>query len=132
MTDCRYIYLIFGLLFIISLSKAMLLSKQPVPEYREPIAMDRAPSAKSVYVCKRKVIPFFWIRWLLHAYTIDVYRRLPQFLAAVYGSILKIASTKKACKKLQGHAAGAATWVTNMGNERGEVLVSLLKGLSSL
>ena len=44
-------------------------------------------------------------------------------------------STKKVCKKLQGHAAGTATWVTNVGNERGEVLVSILtdsEGLSSL
>ena len=75
--------------------------------------------------------------WLLHVYTIDDYRRLPQLLAvatSIYGSILKMDSTK-VCKKLQGHAAGTATWVTNVGNERGEVLVSVLtdsEGLSSL
>ena len=36
---------------------------------------------------------------------------------------------------MQGHSAGTATWVTNVGNERGEVLVSVLtdsEGLSSL
>ena len=29
-------------------------------------------------------------------------------------------------KKLQGAAAGSATWVTNVGNERGEVLMSVV------
>ena len=55
--------------------------------------------------------------------------RLPQLLAtatSVYGSILKIDSTKKVCKKLQGAAAGTATWVTNVGNERGEILMSVV------
>ena len=62
-------------------------------------------------------------------YTRDVLMRLPQLLAtatSVYGSILKIDSTKKVCKKLQGAAAGTATWVTNVGNERGEILMSIV------
>lgn len=62
-------------------------------------------------------------------YTRDVLRRLPQLLAAatsVYGAVLKIDSTKKICKKLRGASAGTATWVTNVGNERGEVLVSVV------
>jgi len=33
---------------------------------------------------------------------------------------------KKVCKKFQGMAAGSAFWCTNVGNERGEVLVSVL------
>lgn len=56
-------------------------------------------------------------------------RRLPSILAAatsVYGSILKIDSTKKVCRKLQGVAAGTASWATNVGNERGEVVASVL------
>jgi len=55
--------------------------------------------------------------------------RLPQLLAtatSVYSSVLKIDSTKKVCKKLHGTAAGTATWVTNVGNERGEVLISVV------
>jgi len=62
----------------------------------------------------------------------------PQLLAAVnsvYGSTLRVDSTKKACKKLQGYGVGTATWMTNVGNEGGKVLVSILpdlKGLSSL
>lgn len=57
-------------------------------------------------------------------YVRDVWSRLPELLAAatsIYGSILKIDSTKKICKKLQGAAANTATWATNVGNERGEV-----------
>ena len=35
-------------------------------------------------------------------------------------------STKKVSKKLQGTAANTASWATNVGNERGEVLMSML------
>ena len=77
-------------------------------------------------------------RWLLHVYARDVCSRLPQLLAtatSIYGRILKIDSTKKVVKKLQGLAAGTATWVTNVGNEQGEVLISVVtesEGLLSL
>ena len=68
-------------------------------------------------------------RWLLQVYTRDVWSRLPQLHAtatSVYGKILKIDSTKKVCKKLAGEAARTATWVTNVGNKRGEVLISVV------
>ena len=68
-------------------------------------------------------------RWFLSVYVRDVWQRLPQLLAAatsVHGSILKIDSTKKVCKKLQGAAANTANWATNVGNERGEIVVSIL------
>ena len=68
-------------------------------------------------------------RWFLAAYIREVWCRLPGLLAAatsVYGSILKIDSTKKVCKKLQGAAANTASWATNVGNERGEVVISVL------
>ena len=68
-------------------------------------------------------------------YTRDVLMRLPQLLAtatSVCGSILKIYSTKKVCKKLQGAAAGTATWVINVGNERGEILMSVVTDLEGL
>lgn len=89
---------------------------------------------KYIHIC----IHFNFHRWLLQVYTRDVWSRLPQLLAtatSVYGSILKIDSTKKICKKLQGAAAGTATWVTNVGNEQGEVLMSVVteaEGLLSL
>ena len=68
-------------------------------------------------------------RWFLAAYIREMWSRLPALLAAstsIYGSIIKIDSTKKVCKKLQGAAAQTASWATNMSNERGEVLISIL------
>ena len=62
-------------------------------------------------------------------YARDIKSRLPQLLStgtAIFGSVLKIDSTKKVCKKLQGKDAGSASWCANVGNERGEVLVSVL------
>ena len=63
--------------------------------------------------------------WFLSVYVKEIWSRLPELLAAattVYGSILKIDSTKKVCKKLQGTAANSASWCTNVGNEHGEIL----------
>ena len=39
---------------------------------------------------------------------------------------MKIDGTKKICKKLQGTVAGSAGWATNVGNEKGEILISIL------
>ena len=68
-------------------------------------------------------------------YVRDVWQRLPELLAAatsVHGSILKIDSTKKICKKLLGAAAKTANWATNVGNERGEVVISILTESESM
>ena len=45
---------------------------------------------------------------------------------STYGSILKIDSSKKICKKLQGVAVGTASWATSIGNERGEIIQCIL------
>lgn len=50
---------------------------------------------------------------------------------SVYGTILKIDSTKKICKKLQGLAANKASWATNVGNKRGEIVQSVLTSSES-
>ena len=74
----------------------------------------------------------------MSVYAKDIFSRLPQLLAtctAIFGSILKIDSTRKVCKKLQGSTAGSASWCVNVDNERGEVLVSVLtesEGLEGL
>ena len=74
----------------------------------------------------------------MSVYARDILGRLPQLLAtctAVFGATLKIDSTKKVCKKLQGTAAGSASWCTNVGNERGKVLITVLmesEGLEGL
>ena len=76
--------------------------------------------------------------WFLKVYAKDILRRLPQILTtctSVLGNVLKIDSTKKVCRKLQGKSAGTASWCTNVGNENGEVLKSVLtesEGLEGL
>ncbi|XP_064815580.1 uncharacterized protein LOC135531470 [Oncorhynchus masou masou] len=66
---------------------------------------------------------------LLTVYNHDVLSRLDEVKArvtSVFGTILKMDSTKKVTKKLAGTAADTAAWVTNVGNEHGQVLVSVL------
>ncbi|XP_051953220.1 uncharacterized protein LOC127623061 [Xyrauchen texanus] len=68
-------------------------------------------------------------RWLLYVHAEDVrarYGELKARVTSVFGSILKMDSTKKVVKKLAGAAAGTAAWVTNVGNEHGQVLMSVL------
>ena len=50
----------------------------------------------------------------------------------MYGRILKIDSTKKITKKLQGAEANTASWVTNISNKRGEVLNSVVTTSESM
>lgn len=74
-------------------------------------------------------------QWFLATYVRDVYSRIGTIRASitsVYGTVLKIDSTKKITKKLQGTAANSAAWCTNVGNEKGQVLVSLLTTSESL
>ena len=68
-------------------------------------------------------------RWFLSVYVRDVWGRLPELRAeatSTFGRVLKVDSTKKICRKLQGSAANTASWATNVGNEWGEVLASVL------
>ncbi|XP_072233545.1 uncharacterized protein [Leuresthes tenuis] len=65
-------------------------------------------------------------KWLLAVYAREVLGRLHEVKAkitSVFGSVLKMDSTKK---KLAGAAAGTAAWCTNVGNEHGQVLVSVM------
>ena len=82
----------------------------------QPTNYDEAPPFKCLLTYK----------WFLAVYIRDVWSRLPFLLAettSVFGSILKIDSTKKICRKLQG---ADAMWATNVGNERGEILITVL------
>ena len=68
-------------------------------------------------------------RWLLTVYTHDLMSRIDYVKASitsVFGRILKMDSTKKIVRKLGGDSAGTASWATNVGNERGQVLMSVL------
>ncbi|EDO38009.1 predicted protein [Nematostella vectensis] len=68
-------------------------------------------------------------RWLLSVYALYIMNRMDQIKASItstFGTILKMDSTKKIVKKLSGHSAGTAAWCTNIGNENGHVLMSVL------
>lgn len=92
------------------------------------VSYDPPPELKSVPTPK----------WFLATYVRDVWSRLPSLKASatsIYGSVLKIYSTKKVTRKLHSKAADSAPWCTNIGNERGEFLISILttsKSLSNL
>ena len=90
-----------------------------IPEYSEAPLFQRFPTAQ----------------WFLAVYVRDVWARLPSLLASLtstYGCILKIDSTKKNCKKMQGAAAGTANWATSVGNERGEVVHTIMTTSESI
>lgn len=68
-------------------------------------------------------------RWFLAAYTRDVYRRLPSVKATItstFSEVLKIDSTKKILRKLAAENRNSANWQTNVGDEYGAILQSVL------
>ncbi|XP_070539241.1 uncharacterized protein [Ptychodera flava] len=67
--------------------------------------------------------------WFELIYCNDVIQRLDEIKASVtsvFGRVLKLHSTKKIARKLSGHVAGTAVSTTSVGNEHGQVLVSVL------
>jgi len=68
-------------------------------------------------------------RWLMSVYLRDVMSRADDVkdkLTSTFGSILKVDSTKKLAKKLAGDVFRSAQWVTDVGNEYGQVLTCVL------
>ncbi|XP_036419498.1 uncharacterized protein LOC118803096 [Colossoma macropomum] len=68
-------------------------------------------------------------RWLLSVYGRDIISRMDHIKATItstFGSILKMDSTKKITKKLAGIGRGTAFWLTSVGNEIGQILISVL------
>ena len=98
--------------------KGVLSLMQPLPNYERPPVFKRLPTATR----------------FLAAYVRDVYTRIDVLKTAAtsaYGSVLKIDSTKKVCKKLQGLAANTTSWCTNVGNEREEIVQLVLTSSES-
>ncbi|XP_030266267.1 uncharacterized protein LOC115577368 [Sparus aurata] len=84
-----------------------------------PMAFPEPPEPAVVPSCK----------WLLSVYSQDILTRLEDIKARItstYGSILKMDSTKKIIKKLAGAAKGTALWLASVGNEYGQILMSVL------
>ncbi|XP_059361668.1 uncharacterized protein LOC132099242 [Carassius carassius] len=84
-----------------------------------PVKFQEPPEPTVVPSCK----------WLLTVYSQDILTRLDEIHARItstYGSVLKMDSTKKITKKLAGTARGTGLWLTSVGNEFGQVLISVL------
>ncbi|EDO29623.1 predicted protein [Nematostella vectensis] len=67
--------------------------------------------------------------WFLSIFLRDVMTRMDVLKAEItssFGAVLKMDSTKKVVKKVAGKAAGTSSWLTNVGNEFGIVLMSVL------
>ncbi|RXN26736.1 Carboxyl-terminal PDZ ligand of neuronal nitric oxide synthase [Labeo rohita] len=68
-------------------------------------------------------------QWFETAHANEILSHLDELkgvITSTYGSILKLDSTKKITKKLAGGIADTATWMTNIGNEFGQVLNCVL------
>ncbi|XP_073719431.1 uncharacterized protein [Misgurnus anguillicaudatus] len=68
-------------------------------------------------------------KWLLSVYGRDIISRIDHIRASItstFGTVLKMDSTKQITKKLAGKARGTAQWVTSVGNETGQILISVL------
>ncbi|KAK5901422.1 hypothetical protein CgunFtcFv8_026296 [Champsocephalus gunnari] len=76
-----------------------------------------------------QMVPVPSCGWLLSTYVLESFTRIEELKAKVtstFGSILKMDSTKKVTKKLAGADAGTALWMSSVGNELGQVLMSVL------
>jgi hypothetical protein len=74
-------------------------------------------------------------KWFLAVYVRDVWSRLETLkgnATSIYVSILKIDSTNEVTRKLQGTSTDSVSWCTNVGNEKDEILLSILTNSESL
>ncbi|XP_057213104.1 uncharacterized protein LOC130568336 [Triplophysa rosa] len=68
-------------------------------------------------------------KWLLSVYGRDIVSCMDHVKACItstFGTILKMDSTKQITRKLAGTARGTAQWLTSVGNETGQILISVL------
>ncbi|XP_070565611.1 uncharacterized protein [Ptychodera flava] len=75
------------------------------------------------------LVPIPTCKWFQLVYGNDILQRLDEVKASitsVFGTVLKIDSTKKVDRKFVGHSGGTAAWAITVGNEHGQVLMSVL------
>uniref|UniRef100_A0AAV2J8M9 DUF6729 domain-containing protein n=1 Tax=Knipowitschia caucasica TaxID=637954 RepID=A0AAV2J8M9_KNICA len=73
--------------------------------------------------------PLLFAQWFETVHSNDILSHVEEMkgvITSTYGRILKMDSTKKVTKKLAGGIGGSAAWMTNIGNEFGQVLNSVL------
>ncbi|KAG7500103.1 hypothetical protein JOB18_008713 [Solea senegalensis] len=98
-------------------------------QYLSVLRKLRAPGAEPKEVSIPDLVKVPGLAWFSCVYVLDAMTRLDNTKArvtSIFGDILKMGSTKKITKKLAGTAADSAAWMTNVGNEYGQVLVSVL------
>ena len=96
---------------------------EDVKRHRAALKMHCCPAVTYSEVLPMTPVPT--PKWFLSTYARDVMFRkdtLKGSITSVFGEILKIDSTKKILKKLQGFNKQSASWVTNVGNEYGGIL----------
>eukprot|EP00057_Strongylocentrotus_purpuratus_P011045 XP_011665519.1 PREDICTED: uncharacterized protein LOC105438869 [Strongylocentrotus purpuratus] len=84
---------------------------------KAPISSSKKPNKGDV----KPVIVTATSHWIL-----SYIEEVKASITSIFDRVLKLASTKKMVKKLAGHADKTAAWVTNVGNEYGQVLMSVL------
>ena len=75
-----------------------------------------------------ELVPVPKYKWLLTVYALDIMVRMDYIKASitsVFGRMLKMDSAKKVARTLAGESASTASWATNIGNEKGQVLMSV-------
>ncbi|XP_078657398.1 uncharacterized protein LOC144903286 isoform X1 [Branchiostoma floridae x Branchiostoma belcheri] len=83
----------------------------------------------TVYQAPPAYRPLPLAQWFEAAHTNEIFGHEDEMRAIItstYGRVLKLDSTKKVTKKLAGDVACSASWMTNISNETGEVLNSVL------
>ncbi|XP_067302790.1 uncharacterized protein [Pseudorasbora parva] len=101
-------------------------------QYRKPGKITRNLSQQFQLPPPRRELPspkLLRKAFLAEAENIEDYRTQ---IMSTFGNVLKYDSTKKICKKLSGDGKGTAEWCTNVENELGQILISVLTCEESL
>lgn len=86
-------------------------------------------ASEGIYQPPPAFSPLPLAQWFETVHGNDVLQHVQEMkgvITSTYGNILKLDSTKKITKKLAGGMEGGAAWMSNVGNEYGEVLNSVL------
>ncbi|XP_057709694.1 uncharacterized protein LOC130927717 isoform X2 [Corythoichthys intestinalis] len=92
----------------------------------------RSMGAQEFQPPRRKLPPPKLLRKVFLISQLDKIEDYRTQIMSTFGQVLKFDSTRKICKKLSGEGKGTAAWCTNVGNEQGQILTSVLTCAESL